>query len=169
MARVVRLAAVVPGSEQWLGLWDGPNRTAASRSPAEPVVLELTLRFEVPRGAAELPELTVGPDARWFRVGAGPSVDLARSSVLRRLLGALVEARRQRPGVPMSRDELVRACWPGLALGPRQASDRLRATVATLRRKGLRGILQHAPSGWRLAPAAPAALADALALRAPDP
>jgi hypothetical protein len=72
--------------------------------------------------------------------------------VAQRLLLALVEAQRARPGQPVSGDALVRAGWPGERIYPEAAKNRLHVGVSTLRKLGLGDILARDGDGYFLDP-----------------
>lgn len=90
-------------------------------------------------------------EARRVRLGAC-EVDLARKGPLRRLLHALVQEAVQRPGAPLSVDDLLGHGWPGEA--PRGQTGRARVYVAisTLRKLGLERVLRKQDDGYLLDP-----------------
>jgi hypothetical protein len=57
--------------------------------------------------------LFVGEGVRWFKLGDGARVDLARRRMLKLLFQALVEAAAARPGAALSTQALLAAAWPG--------------------------------------------------------
>lgn len=99
------------------------------------------------------PELGVSADG--FVVAGHPAVSLARRAPLRRLLGALVEARDARPGVVVSLAELVRAGWGDERILPHSATQRVRVAIAELRALGLREALLSRDGGYLLDPRLP--------------
>lgn len=107
------------------------------------------------RGPGGEDGLIADAQGRWFRVGAGEPVDLSRREVLRRMLEALLEARRQRPGEPLDLEALRQAGWPGEAMVADAISNRVYVAIATLRRLGLRSLLVTGGGGYFLDPAVP--------------
>jgi predicted ATPase len=106
---------------------------------------------------AEAPSdgLVVAVDAVRFRTREGDVGDLARRDVLRRVLAALVRARLDRPGAPVSSAHLLAAGWPEARVSAKVARNRLYVALSTLRSMGLKGVLTSTPRGWLLDPATP--------------
>ncbi|MCK6544950.1 hypothetical protein L6R52_03725 [Myxococcota bacterium] len=108
------------------------------------------------RRLAEVPAPTAGllvtSDGELFRAPDGTFGDLGRRQVLRRLLAALIDARRSRPGEPVSTEVLLDAGWPGEQIARRAAKNRLYVALTTLRGLGLRGLVVNAGDGWMLDP-----------------
>jgi len=77
-------------------------------------------------------------------------VDLTSRRTPARLLRALVEKRVSHPGEPLSAEALIAAGWPGERMGAQAALNRLHVTLATLRRLGLKTLLQRVDDGYRL-------------------
>jgi hypothetical protein len=97
------------------------------------------------------PELTLGPQGRWFHApGETVAVDLSRRAVLRRVLTALADARQHAPGTPVPADQLLAAAWPGERVIADAGAHRVRVAIATLRKLGLRDVLQHDDGGYLL-------------------
>lgn len=97
--------------------------------------------------------LHVGQQARWFRIGCGPKVDLQRRRILRRLLTQLIEHRTAAPGVPVSPQELIANCWSGESIDPSAATNRLYVAMSKLRKLGLDKALTTDADGYLLDPA----------------
>ena len=102
-----------------------------------------------PAGAVDLIE--VGPEGTWLRLPGGKTARTSR--VLARLLDALVEERLARPGVAVGPETLAGRVWPGEALTPRIAAERVHSVIARLRRLGLEGVLVRQAGGYLLHPA----------------
>ena len=104
------------------------------------------------RAFSDQPILRVWPEGAAFQLGSQSVVDLPSgpSKALRRVLWALAEHRRERPGHPMSVARLVAAGWPGERILPRAASMRVRNAVLRLRRAGLVGVLRTDSDGYAL-------------------
>jgi tetratricopeptide (TPR) repeat protein len=96
--------------------------------------------------------LWTGPDAVWFAVGNRPPTDLMSRGPLRRLVAALIEQRIARPGVGLTHEELTRAGWPGERIFEKSAKARIRVAVLTLRKEGLREVLQTDGAAYLLDP-----------------
>lgn len=96
--------------------------------------------------------LEVASDGRWFRAHDGPTVDLGRRSVPRRLLAALAAARERSPGAALSREQLLAAGWPGEKMRPDAADKRLRTAIWGLRKVGLAPFLLTRDEGYLLDP-----------------
>jgi tetratricopeptide (TPR) repeat protein len=99
--------------------------------------------------------LVIGPDARWFRAPGGAKVDLARRRQLRLILAALGNARRDRPGHALTVGALLAGGWPGEQVLPEAGASRVYVAISTLRRMGLRDLLQRVDDGYRIDPDAP--------------
>lgn len=97
-------------------------------------------------------QLSVGPEGAFFRVGRGPSISLRSRRPLRLLLLALVERRLEAPGCGMGVEELARTAWPGEAILPRAAANRVYNAVRALRKMGLDDALQRQEDGYLLSP-----------------
>lgn len=95
--------------------------------------------------------LVVSASAAWFRAPTKWRVDLGARVHLRGLLRALVEARLERPGTPLSRHVLLQAGWPGERILPRAGANRLYVAIAALRELGLRDIIQCPGAGYLIA------------------
>jgi predicted ATPase len=96
--------------------------------------------------------LVIAPDAGRYRPPRGEWQDLQQHPVLRRILFALVEHRRERPGVGLALDAIQRAAWPGERIRPDAAANRIYVAVSKLRRRGLRDHLRSQDDGYALAP-----------------
>lgn len=108
-------------------------------------LLEKTLPRE------NVPTLTVAKDARHFVLG-GTQVDLTRRGSLRRILGALVEARGSgvTPTRALSTRDLIEAGWPGEIMRDDAAGNRIRVAITTLRKLGLADVLITRDDGYVL-------------------
>ncbi|AKV01439.1 Signal transduction response regulator [Labilithrix luteola] len=94
--------------------------------------------------------LVVGEGGLWFRVPNGERVSLERRRSLALLLDRLLAARLEHPGVAIASEALQRAAWPGERIVPSAGAHRLRVAVATLRKLGLRELVETTPTGYRL-------------------
>jgi hypothetical protein len=99
--------------------------------------------------------LVVAADGAWFRPPFHPRVSLARRPNLRGLLVRLVEARLSHPGASVAPDALIAAGWPGERILPDAAKNRLYVAVTTLRKLGLRELLESRGDGYALAAGTP--------------
>jgi hypothetical protein len=92
---------------------------------------------------------------RWCVGPAGEHIHLAKRATLRRIVGALVAARLERPGAPLTSADLIAAGWPEDARVCEASTNRLRVTLFRLRHMGLEKILVTTSEGWMLDPAIP--------------
>lgn len=92
----------------------------------------------------------VGEGSSWFSIDAGAVVTLGRRKSIQALFGALVRARVERPGSLVTIGELVRVGWPGETLVLGSGAERVYAAIATLRKLGLRGVIEQEGDGYRL-------------------
>lgn len=99
--------------------------------------------------------LVVGRDDAWVRVPDGKQLDLSTRRKLRVLLSALVAARVDHPGEPLSRATLIGAVWPDERFVADAGRTRLHTLVLALRNLGLRELLRSNPQGYFLDPAVP--------------
>lgn len=102
------------------------------------------------RGAVKEEEIVVGFEGRSLRLPSGETHDLTRHGPVRRVLWALADARRRRPGVALSTLELVDAGWPGEKMKHEAATLRVYTTVRRLRRLGLDEALITRDDGYLL-------------------
>ncbi|MDX2090022.1 MAG: AAA family ATPase [Kofleriaceae bacterium] len=95
----------------------------------------------------------VRADGAAFRPpGAAADVDLSRRHPLRRILAALARHRVDAPGNALGLDDLLTAGWPGERIAQTAAINRVHVALTTLRKLGLRGVLQSAERGYLLDP-----------------
>jgi predicted ATPase len=95
--------------------------------------------------------LEVDADGTRFRWGSA-SGDLASRHAIRRVLAALVDARRTTPGQALEVERLFAAGWPGERAVPEAARERVYHAIGTLRKLGLAPVLERVEGGWRLDP-----------------
>ena len=99
--------------------------------------------------------LVVATSGRWFQPPSGDRVRLDRRRALRLVLEALALQRGAAPGEAISLETVVAAGWPGQRLHPEAAAERAYTAIATLRRLGLKDILQTRDDGYLLDPKVP--------------
>jgi predicted ATPase len=87
-----------------------------------------------------------------FESPSGDRVDLSRSRSSSRIFAALAALRAEEPGAVLTIEDLIDAGWPGETLVPSAARNRLHVALASLRKKGLDGVLEHVEGGYRLSP-----------------
>lgn len=95
--------------------------------------------------------LSMSTDGKRVRF-AGVELDLARKPALRGVLRALVEARRGRPGVACSVEELIALGWPAEKMSPESGAARVYMTIRRLRGLGLSSVLRTEGEGYLLDP-----------------
>jgi len=78
------------------------------------------------------------------------ALDLGRRAAARALLVALAKHRLDHPGRPLSWSELVTAGWPDERVLAHAARNRVKVTIAWLRRAGLRELIQSDARGYWL-------------------
>jgi hypothetical protein len=98
----------------------------------------------------DVEELTVDREAAWFRVGSDRIVDCRRHRNVRVALLMLIEAHATPDAAVVSWHQLVARLWPGESVVPRAAKNRVRVTIAHLRRLGLGGLIVTEGDGYRL-------------------
>lgn len=89
-------------------------------------------------------------DGRWFVPPGEGRIALERRRKLAAVLGVLVAARVESPGVVVSLPELFRGAWPDQRFVDRVAANRVYNAVCTLRGMGL-AIIERSDGGYRLA------------------
>ena len=116
------------------------------------------LRVLVAQGRATPPDerraLRIGRGGESFALpGEERAVDLSRRAPLSRVLLLLATRRREAPGEPVPVEEIIRAGWPDERIEARSALNRAYVALATLRKLGLRGVMQTNAGGYCLSPA----------------
>jgi hypothetical protein len=92
--------------------------------------------------------LIVRNGGRQVVLPCGRALDFRRSPVSRGIVTALAEAHRDRPGKPITTEQLIAATWPGERLIPHSARNRLWVAISRLRQLGLEGTLLHEQEGY---------------------
>ncbi|MEO0321428.1 MAG: hypothetical protein AAF447_00585 [Myxococcota bacterium] len=106
-------------------------------------------------------QLVIAPELAWVDLPDGTRLPLARRPVARRIVAALLEARRDSPGQPLPTTTLVGRVWPADRSRKEDLSNRLWVAVAALRRAGFEGLLRTDRVGYLLDPSVPLAEARA--------
>lgn len=96
--------------------------------------------------------LSVTPGCYSIELDGGQRIDLARRPALRRLMAALLDARRATPGVPLSAELLFAAGWPGERARFESSIQRVYTAIYSLRRFGLEPVLLSRDGGYLLDP-----------------
>jgi tetratricopeptide (TPR) repeat protein len=109
---------------------------------------------QAPAAAGEVQSLTVDRKGAWF-TRAGTRIDCSRSANVRRALVCLTEERLLRPGYSLGWRELVSRIWPEQAMLESAAKNRLRVTIAALRKAGLHKEIMTDGTGYRLSEQVP--------------
>lgn len=110
--------------------------TRLSQSPAPPTPV-------VSNG----PILRLGPDAKWFELDGQARVNLSRRKAIRLILNALAQQTS-----PLDVYDLFDLGWPGQAIAPELAAERVYWAVRSLRQLGLQDILLTTDDGYVLHP-----------------
>lgn len=128
-----------------------PDLTPADRERLHRVIVSLERRLR--DGAfSETPRLLIHDDMRWFEVPGSARVSLQRRGPVRLLFRTLVEQHRRAPGRASSLSDLLNAGWPGQRVTHASGAARVYVALATLRRLGLRPLLQTRDDGYLLDP-----------------
>ena len=109
---------------------------------------------------AARPPLRTSVTGAFLERGQGPRVDLARRTVLARMLVVLVRQRIDNPGASLDVMALCAACWPGERIMPSAAANRVYVAISGLRRAGLAEDLEHSAAGYRIATSVECTLVD---------
>lgn len=96
----------------------------------------------------------VAASGRWFVTPEGEKQHLERRKILARLLGALVAARRDRPGERLTVADLLAAAWPEDRFVGTAGANRVYVALATLRKLGLRDVVVRTDGGYVIDPEA---------------
>jgi predicted ATPase len=118
------------------------------------IALERSAQLDFPSDA-----LVVAEDGAWFRAPRAWRIDLGRRTHLRAVLRALAVAVTSAPGRPLTRQDILRAGWPGERIVPRAGASRVYVTILELRDLGLRDLLQSKAGGYMLSPEVPLVIA----------
>ena len=131
--------------KQWLSSTDDAHSYSAADQSDD-------LRFGVRILDRELGAnaFAVARDGTWFEQPGGERVSLAQRHRLRRLFAALVAHYLTAPGEPMSLDELIEHGWPGEKMDAESAINRVHVSLTTLRKLGLRELLNRDEQGYYL-------------------
>jgi len=155
-----------PSEQEWIG-WvrrtDWRALGLAARDHEPPEHARGVLARQQPRllalAAAAFPrEPTAAPllvGEGWFRAPGAERRDLSRRHTLRRMVEAFVARRVERPGDPLTVDELLAAGWPGEQVLPFAGRNRVHVALTTLRGLGLRALIESIDGGYRLDPTVP--------------
>lgn len=92
---------------------------------------------------------TVDSQGRWLQRPDGERVDLASHAAIGRIVVALANA--QASGTSLEVADLLAAGWPGERVEGRAGANRVYVAISTLRKMGLRGVLQKRGRGYCLA------------------
>jgi tetratricopeptide (TPR) repeat protein len=113
----------------------------------------------LPKAEPATGTLVIQQEGHWFRLPSGKRVDCQRRTAIRRILAELAKQRIDSPGKLLAVAALIAVGWPGERIRESSARSRLFVSIATLRRLGLRDLLQSDPQGYRLDPAVKCQLA----------
>lgn len=91
----------------------------------------------------------IGADGSWIEDESGQRIKLGGRRVLRGVLRALIEA-HLRGDELLTPNAVAELTWPGEAMLPRAALNRVYVAMTSLRKLGLDGVLEHVSGGYRL-------------------
>jgi hypothetical protein len=94
------------------------------------------------------PSLCLSASGRWFRIGDGATITLARRRAPWRILSHLAHSRLMHPGEGIPLDELVSVGWPKEQIQARAAASRVYFVIRELRLAGLRDALMTSGDGY---------------------
>ncbi len=94
--------------------------------------------------------LEVASDGSWFRVQPQEPQRLGSRAPLRRVLLCLIDHADRNEACDVWR--LLEAGWPGERVDPEAGANRVYAAVSTLRRMGLRSVIERFDAGYRISP-----------------
>lgn len=94
--------------------------------------------------------LEVANDGSWFRLQGQETQRLGSRAPLRRVLLCLIE--QQDKGEACDVWRLLEAGWPGERVDAEAGANRVYAAVSTLRRMGLRSVIERFDAGYRMSP-----------------
>lgn len=98
---------------------------------------------------------------RWYTTPDGQRFDLERRKTLARVLGTMLDARRDEPGRALSVSDMLDRAWTDEKLLPRAGANRVYVAMTTLRKMGLRDLLVRTDSGYVLDPEVPLRIIEA--------
>jgi predicted ATPase/tetratricopeptide (TPR) repeat protein len=133
-----------------------------ARSHDVSLALRVLFRGDEAERSAEsaIPPLKVAASGRWFVTPDGERGECQNHRALRLLLLDLVEQRLRQPGRAVSREQLVAAGWPGEVIKPEAARNRLKVSISSLRKLGLRDLVLHDGEGYLIDPSVPVVVAS---------
>ncbi|MCA9541431.1 MAG: helix-turn-helix domain-containing protein, partial [Myxococcales bacterium] len=96
--------------------------------------------------------LRIAPDGGAFQVDDATPVSVVRFRAAHRLLAHLAAQRLSAPGEAVETDALFAAGWPGTAIDPASARNRVYAELSRLRKLGLEDWIERHEDGYRITP-----------------
>lgn len=126
-----------------------------SEAMVEPLAAEAFLERSAegddgPRAAPCAAAYRVERDGRWFDLPDGARVQVYPRRALARLLGALARHHASGATEAVSTARLVEAGWPGEKPVGSSGAGRVYVALSTLRKLGLRDVLERLDEGYRL-------------------
>ena len=108
------------------------------------------LTNERPNKTAQTGALRFERDTRIVTLPSGETIDLSRHSVLWRLFEAIATQHRDKPGTPLSTNDLVQAGWPDEKILYEAGHLRVYTAIRRLRKLGLGDIIETQDDGYRV-------------------
>jgi two-component system, NtrC family, nitrogen regulation response regulator GlnG len=126
--------------EAWMAPMLGVERRAfdTGATSREVAVATATALFQIDRSGG------------WFDPPGGARVSLEHRKTLQALLKELVRASEGSKPEPLSVEALLAAGWPGERVLPQAGASRVYVAMTTLRRLGLRELIDRRPDGYSL-------------------
>ncbi|MEO8699584.1 MAG: hypothetical protein ABI867_06045 [Kofleriaceae bacterium] len=137
-------AAIVETLRALLDLGADRTRAVQLAEAGDHPSSDLRLARRLLRRALADTALVIAGDGAWFRIPNGREVNVGNRPVLRNLLVALA------CGDAVVVADLIAAGWPGEAIHPTAAANRLHVALTTLRNLGLRDVLVRQGDAYRL-------------------
>ncbi|MCB9598387.1 MAG: AAA family ATPase [Sandaracinaceae bacterium] len=116
---------------------------------------DLRLALRLLRSALGHGAIHVDAENHRLTLPDGEVVDVGARLVLWRLVEALVAARRETPPRALDAEALLEAGWPGETMTGASGLNRVKVSLSTLRKLGLRAVLVRVEDGYLLDPDVP--------------
>ena len=135
------------------------------RDPMSPAARRFEVRCALrllgvgPSLAEARPVLEVSRAAQWFRLSGHARVSLETRPALFRIFEALAQRHVER-GAPVTVEEMVAIGWPMERIREDAARARVYVAISSLRKLGLRAVIEKNASGYRLSDDLDVALVD---------
>jgi predicted ATPase len=142
-----RADELLKGARAAVEAWEPDDSRRSTRT-----FVDVTTRLAQQLLAAADPDgvLQVVDDAERVQLLGHEEIDLSQREPVRRVLARLVDEHRDQPGRWVSTEDLFRAGWSGEKAMERAARNRVQQAVSTLRKLGLRDVIDAERGRYRL-------------------